>query len=93
MVTPGNLGSLRITDPAEAAQRARAQARKDGARVFIAMGHLGVEATDPATGKATGPLIDFANKVDGFDLILGDHTNVQYKATINGSRRGKPQPR
>lgn len=85
LVTPGNLGTITITDPAAAAQRARARAVKDGARVFIAIGHLGIEGTDPATGDPAGPLLDFANAVDGFDLILGDHTNVQYKNVINGA--------
>ena len=85
LVTPGNLGSIVITEPAAAAQRARAQAIKDGARVFIAIGHLGIEGTDPVTGEPAGPLVDFARAVDGFDLILGDHTNVQYKDTINGA--------
>jgi len=85
LVTPGNFGSITVTDPAAAAQRARARAVKDGARVFVAIGHLGIEGTDPATGMPAGPLVDFANAVDGFDLILGDHTNVQYKSVINGA--------
>ena len=85
LVRPGAFGSITISDPVAAAQRARARAIKEGARVFIAIGHLGIEGTDPATGQPAGPLVDFAEAVDGFDLILGDHTNVQYQKVINGA--------
>lgn len=84
LVAPGALGTIEITDPAAAAMRARAAAEAEGAKVFIAIGHLGIEGTD-AAGAPSGPLTDFANAVHGFDLILGDHTNVQYKSTINGA--------
>ncbi len=84
LVSPGALGSIVITDPAPAAMAARAQAEALGAQIFIAIGHLGIEGTD-AGGNPTGPLTEFASAVQGFDLILGDHTNVQYKSTINGA--------
>ncbi|MFE2286188.1 bifunctional metallophosphatase/5'-nucleotidase [Streptomyces sp. NPDC059443] len=84
MVAPGNFGTMKVTDPAQAAMRARAEAARAGARVFVAIGHLGIEGTD-AQGKPTGPLTEFANKVHGFDLVLGDHTDVQYKSQINGA--------
>lgn len=84
LVTPGAFGTIEITDPAAAANAARAQAEKRGAKVFIAIAHLGIEGTDE-TGAPTGPLTEFASSVQGFDLILGDHTNVQYKNTINGA--------
>jgi 5'-nucleotidase len=84
LVTPGALGTIEITDPAAAANAARAEAEELGAKVFIAIGHLGIEGTDES-GAPTGPLTEFANNVQGFDLILGDHTNVQYQNTINGA--------
>jgi 5'-nucleotidase len=84
LVSPGNLGTLEITDPAAAAMKARAAAAALDAKVFIAIGHLGIEGTD-ANGAQTGPLTEFASEVEGFDLILGDHTNVQYKNVINGA--------
>lgn len=84
LVAPGALGTIEITDPAAAANAARAEAEELGAKVFIAIGHLGIEGTD-ASGEPTGPLTEFAHDVQGFDLILGDHTNVQYKDTINGA--------
>jgi 5'-nucleotidase len=82
LVTPGNFGTIEITDPVVAAMEARQQAREDGAKVFIAIGHLGIEGRD-ASGEPIGPLVDFAQSVSGFDLILGDHTDVEYSKTIN----------
>ncbi len=84
LVAPGSLGTIEITDPAAAAMKARTQAQALGAKVFIAIGHLGIEGQD-GNGTRTGPLTEFASQVDGFDLILGDHTNVQYKDVINGA--------
>lgn len=84
LVFPGALGTIQITDPAAAAMAARAQAEAEGAKVFIAIGHLGIEGTD-ANGNQVGPLTEFANAIHGFDLVLGDHTNVLYKNRINGA--------
>jgi len=81
LVFPGNFGDIVPTDPVEAATKARNAARHDGADVFIAVGHLGI--TNTAAG--TGPLTEFAEQVDGFDLILGDHTDVQFQSVINGA--------
>lgn len=68
-----------------AATSARAMAKAEGAQVFVVIAHLGVTNTDPATRVASGPLIDFAKSVTGFDVIFGDYTNEQYSATINGA--------
>ncbi|MEP6666224.1 MAG: 5'-nucleotidase C-terminal domain-containing protein [Nocardioidaceae bacterium] len=84
LVKPGNLGTIEITDPAAAAMAAQAQARAEGAKVLVAVGHLGITGTD-STGAQTGPLVDFANAVRGFDVILGDHTDVQYSKVINNA--------
>ncbi|MFD1733905.1 bifunctional metallophosphatase/5'-nucleotidase [Deinococcus malanensis] len=85
LVAPGALGTLKVTDPVAAATQARQMARAEGARVFVAITHLGVTGKDPATQAQTGPLIDFAKSVNGFDVIFGDHTNEQFSATINGA--------
>jgi len=82
LVRPGNFGTIEVTDPVAAAQRARSRAVKEGARTFVAFGHLGITGTD-AAGEPSGPLVDFAEEVDGFDVILGDHTDVQYSKVIN----------
>jgi 2',3'-cyclic-nucleotide 2'-phosphodiesterase (5'-nucleotidase family) len=85
LVFPGNFGTIEITDPVAAARKARAHAWAEGARIFIVITHMGVTQVDAATGQATGPLIDFANKLTGFDVILGDHTDLQYSGTHNGA--------
>ena len=77
LVFPGNFGTIVPTDPIPAANKAKAAAKSDGAKILVAITHLGVAGFD-ADGNAFGPLIDFANNVGGFDLIIGDHTNVEY---------------
>lgn len=81
LVFPGSFGSIVPTDPVAAAMRAQKAARKAGASVFIAITHMGI--TERESG--TGPLTDFAQRVNGFDMIIGDHTDFQFEATINGA--------
>lgn len=85
LVFPGSFGTIEVTDPIPAANRAKARAKREGARIFVAITHLGVTGFDPATGAATGPLIDFANNVGGFHVIFGDHTDVQYSGIHNNA--------
>lgn len=85
LVFPGNFGTIVPTDPIPAANKARVAAKKAGAEVFVAITHLGVTGFDLVTNAPYGPLIDFANNVGGFDLILGDHTDIQYSGLINGA--------
>ncbi len=85
LVFPGNFGTIEITDPVAAAMAAKEQARRDdGAKVFILIGHMGVRGFD-GSGQPFGELIDLANGVSGFDVVLGDHTDIQYTGTINGA--------
>jgi len=83
LVFPGNFGTIEVTDPVVAANRARARARQQGAKVFVIICHMGVTGFDPGTGAPFGPLIDLANAVGGFDIIFGDHTDVQFSGIIN----------
>jgi 2',3'-cyclic-nucleotide 2'-phosphodiesterase (5'-nucleotidase family) len=82
LVYPGNFGTIEVTDPVRAAARAQKHAKHAGAKVFVAITHLGVTGFD-ADGNAFGPLIDFAQSVRGFDVIFGDHTNVEFSGVIN----------
>jgi 2',3'-cyclic-nucleotide 2'-phosphodiesterase (5'-nucleotidase family) len=82
LVFPGSFGTIEVTDPIRAAHKARREAKACGAKVFVAITHLGVTGFD-ADGNAFGPLIDFARNVRGFDVIFGDHTNVEFSAVIN----------
>lgn len=82
LVFPGNFGTIVPSDPIAAANRARAAARVEGAKVFVIIAHMGIDG-QTASG-AFGPLVDLANGLNGFDVIIGDHTNFTYQATING---------
>jgi 2',3'-cyclic-nucleotide 2'-phosphodiesterase (5'-nucleotidase family) len=81
LVFPGNFGTIVPTDPYVAANKFRAEAQAEGAQVVVAIIHMGVEGFN--NGQPFGPLIDFANNVSGFDVIFGDHTDVQYSGVIN----------
>jgi len=85
LVFPGSFGTIEVTNPIPAANKAKARAKREGAKIFVAITHLGVTGFDPATGAAAGPLIDFANNVGGFDVIFGDHTDVQYSGIHNNA--------
>jgi 2',3'-cyclic-nucleotide 2'-phosphodiesterase (5'-nucleotidase family) len=84
LVFPGNFGTIEPTDPVPAANRAKARARRAGAKVLVAITHLGVTGFDE-DGNAFGPLIDFAEDVGGFDIIFGDHTNVEFNGIVNNA--------
>jgi 5'-nucleotidase len=81
LLFPGILRTLEVTDAAVAAQEVRDQLDDQGIEVFILVGHIGVDATEPPTGD----LIELAQAVNGFDLILGDHSDVEYSNVINGA--------
>ncbi len=83
LVTGGNFGSIEVADPVAAASRARVAAKRAGATVFVAVVSAGVTAVDPDTGAPSGPLIDFARRVHGFDVILGGQTDVEFAGVIN----------
>jgi 5'-nucleotidase len=85
LVLPGSLGTIQITDPVVAANQARAAAKRQGAQVIVVITHMGITSIDPATGVASGPLIDFANAVGGIDIIFGDHTDFLYEGIINNA--------
>jgi 5'-nucleotidase len=84
LVFPGNFGGIVPTDPVKAAMKARSAAKKAGARVFVILAHMGVTGFY-SNGTAFGPLIEFANNVGGFDVIIGDHTDFLFSGTINNA--------
>lgn len=83
LVAPGSFGTIQITDSVAAANKFAGIARKAGANAVVVVTHKGVDATSPS---AIGPLIDFANGLTPglVDVIVGDHTNIQYAGTVNG---------
>ena len=88
LVFPGSFGTITPTDPVKAALKARNAAKDAGAEIVVVICHLGVTSFD-LSGAPAGPLIDFAKAVNKngvkVDLIIGDHTDVQYKGIINGA--------
>ena len=82
LVFPGSFGTMVPTDPVAAAMKAQRNARADGAQVVVAITHTGVRGF--TAGQPFGELIDLANATSGFDVIFGDHTDIQYQGTING---------
>jgi 2',3'-cyclic-nucleotide 2'-phosphodiesterase (5'-nucleotidase family) len=91
LVFPGNFGTIVPTDPVAAALRARGAAKDAGAEIVVVIAHMGVTGFN-TDGSPFGPLIDFAKAVnkDGkknqkIDVIIGDHTDIQYNGVINGA--------
>jgi 2',3'-cyclic-nucleotide 2'-phosphodiesterase (5'-nucleotidase family) len=90
LVFPGNFGTIVPTDPVAAALEARGAAKDAGADVIVVITHMGVTGFDQS-GAPFGPLIDFAKAVNKdknkpkIDVIIGDHTDIQYSGTINGA--------
>ena len=85
-VAPGSFGTITIDNPVAAAMAARSAAEAEGAKVFVAIVHMGASLCNVSTGVCQGPLLDFASGVTGFDVILGDHTDIQVNTVINGAR-------
>ncbi len=91
LVFPGNFGTITPTDTVAAALKARGAAKDAGAEIVIVICHMGVTGFD-GNGAPFGPLIDFAKAVnkDGkknqkIDVIVGDHTDIQFSGIINGA--------
>jgi 2',3'-cyclic-nucleotide 2'-phosphodiesterase (5'-nucleotidase family) len=81
LVLPGNFGTIVPSNPYPAANKAKAAAKKAGAQVVVAITHMGIRGF--TNGAPFGELVDFANNVGGFDVIFGDHTDVQFSGVIN----------
>jgi 2',3'-cyclic-nucleotide 2'-phosphodiesterase (5'-nucleotidase family) len=77
LVFPGSFGTIELEDAVRTANKARAEMKKAGAQVLVAITHKGVRGFD-AFGNPFGELIDFAEAVGGYDLIFGDHTDIEY---------------
>jgi 2',3'-cyclic-nucleotide 2'-phosphodiesterase (5'-nucleotidase family) len=84
LVFPGNFGTIEPTNPYPAANAARAAARRAGAQIVVAITHMGLRGFDQATGEPFGELVEFAENVGGFDVIFGDHTDIEFSGVING---------
>ena len=84
LVFPGSFGSIEILDPA--ASRPVMPAWMSTITTDApALRAIRVNLFAAAAGTPTGPLRDFAEKVENADLILGDHTDFQFEGVINGT--------
>jgi 2',3'-cyclic-nucleotide 2'-phosphodiesterase (5'-nucleotidase family) len=84
LVLPGSFGTIEVTDGVEAANKFARIARKARADAVVVITHKGVRGF--TGGQPHGELIDFANAVDPglVDVIVGDHTDIQFSGTVNG---------
>lgn len=78
LTRPGALDPYRVIDPVQPITDEAARLREQGAMAVVAMGHMGALSgtlTEPA-----GPVVDVADAVQGVDILIGDHTDVQVSA-------------
>ncbi len=78
LTRPGALDPYRVIDPVEPINAEAASLREQGADVVIAMGHIG--ATGGTITDPTGPVVEVTDRLQGVDLVVGDHTDVQVSA-------------
>jgi 2',3'-cyclic-nucleotide 2'-phosphodiesterase (5'-nucleotidase family) len=85
VVLPGSFGTVEVTDGIEAANTYARHARQAQADVVLVITHKGIRSM--AGGVPSGELIDFANGLEPglVDVVFGDHTDVQFSGTINGT--------
>jgi 2',3'-cyclic-nucleotide 2'-phosphodiesterase (5'-nucleotidase family) len=83
LVRPGSLGTLEILNAASSVNHWARVVRSAGADVVVVLTHKGVRGF--TAGQPFGELIDLANAVEGVDVILGDHTDIQYSGVHNGA--------
>jgi 2',3'-cyclic-nucleotide 2'-phosphodiesterase (5'-nucleotidase family) len=84
VVKPGSLGTIEITDSVAAANKWASATRKAGADVVIVITHKGLRGFNP-DGSGFGELVDFAEALDGVDVVIGDHTDFQYARVHGGA--------
>jgi 5'-nucleotidase len=84
LVKPGALGPIVVTDMIEAAQAAWSEAAFGGAQIFVLVAHLGGTPAATAGAEPTGPLVDLARALSGFDVVIGGHTHNDLNAVVNG---------
>jgi len=78
LTRPGALDPYRVIDPVDPINAEAARLRKQGADVIVAMGHMG--ATGGSLTEPTGPVADVTDQLQGVDVVIADHTDVQVSA-------------
>lgn len=85
VLPPGRLGTITIGNEITSAMTAKNAAKAAGAKVFVALVHQGATLCDAMTLKCSGPLIDIAKGLTGFNIVFGDHTDIEVNEVINGA--------
>ena len=85
VVLPGSFGTVEVTDGIAAANKYAQHARRAQADAVVVITHKGIRSM--VGGVPSGELIDFANGLEPglVDVVFGDHTDVQFSGTINGT--------
>ena len=78
LVFPGNLGPFEVRSVVDSVQAEADRLRKKGVKVIVALGHEG--ANEGTLTEPSGPLIDIADELEGVDVVMGDHNDVQVNA-------------
>jgi 2',3'-cyclic-nucleotide 2'-phosphodiesterase (5'-nucleotidase family) len=78
LTRPGALDPYRVIDPVQPITDEAARLREQGAMAVVAMGHMG--ALSGTLTEPGGPVVDVADAVEGVDVVIGDHTDVQVSA-------------
>ena len=81
LLFPGRLGPFQVDPvvPKVNAEVARLLAGADPPDAIIALGHEGANAG--TLTAPTGPLIDIADQLQGVDVVIGDHNDIQVLTT------------
>jgi 5'-nucleotidase len=79
LVAPGSFGTITVTDGVAAATKWARFARWFGADAVVVITHKGMNTVSPPTGA----LPDFAAALPRglVDIVIGDHTNIQFSGT------------
>ncbi len=87
LVFPGYVDPFVVGDPVAAVNKATADLRSTGkVNAVLAVGHIGVDPTLSTLTSPTGPLVDFADGLQGVDVVAGGHSHFEtIGTTANGT--------
>lgn len=82
LLNPGLMGKLEIQDTVTSLNTAAAELRAQGVRTIVVLAHWGADPTKGGASGASGPLIELVKRLEGVDLVLGDHTYWQVNQPV-----------
>ena len=81
LVFPGNFGTFEVRPRVPAVTAEVNRLRASGVSAIVVMGHDGADAG--TLSAPLGPILDLT-AIAGVDVVVGDHTNQQVHAVVNG---------